>query len=158
LEFGSGESAVALARAAASVGGTVLSIEQDKNYLERTAELVSKAALDTHVKLIHAELTATSFNGLSTLCYDFNAGIRRSIQELAPDIVIVDGPSQMSGSRLAVAPEVQACLSSSATMFLDDSFRDAELDVLWRWKTHAHIDVQGILPIGNGLAVINIGV
>ena len=36
--------------------------------------------------------------------------------------------------------------------FLDDAFRDGELDILRNWARQPEFGVQGIVPIGKGLA------
>lgn len=152
LEFGSGVSTVALARAVAEFHGRMVSVEQDFNYLSETADLIAVAGVQPSVQLIHSGLTEMEYDGIRTQCYGFDAALSEIIVRLEPELIVIDGPSQASGaSRLAVLPATARLLTRTVNFVLDDAFRDAELDIAVRWRELKGITIHGILPLGNGL-------
>ena len=68
------------------------------------------------------------------------------------DCVIIDGPSGPPGCRLSTLPSIIEFCRHGTRWFLDDALRDGELAVLSEWSKHPGIVVEGIYPIGKGLA------
>jgi hypothetical protein len=154
LEFGSGTSSVVLGQAASELGGRMLSIEQDSHHAERVRGMLQARGLDRAVTVRHAGLGVVSACGLTTVCYTLSPDLRAEILRLRPQLVVIDGPSQVSGaSRLAVLPSVCDLLEPGTRFGLDDAFRDAELQVARHWSDHPAITVLGIAAVGKGLLV-----
>jgi hypothetical protein len=158
LEFGSGTSTVVLGALAAELGGRLLSIEQDPRYRDLTTAAIDVRGLSASVSVTLAPLVPTTTLGLRTIFYDVSEGIRDQIRALRPQLVLVDGPSQVSGaSRLAAVPSLIDLVDPGTQFAMDDAFRDAELRIGELWQEHPDLRVDGVLALGAGLLVGSIG-
>ena len=158
LEFGSGVSTVALARELAPSGGAILSVDQDSLYAERTVRWLREHSLSASAEVVTSPIAETSAGGRKTKCYEFGEQLLQQISAFAPELILIDGPSQASGaSRFAVAPIVAPLLSGGVPFAMDDAFRDAELEIARHWQRDATIRLKGIVAIGKGLLVGRIG-
>lgn len=152
LEFGSGTSTMLLGEVACELGGSLLSLDQDPQFAARSQELVAQRGLSGCVTVSHCGLAPVGACGTEVLSYHLSAQLREQIAALAPQLVLIDGPSQVSGgSRLATAPSLIGLVPTGTTFALDDAFRDAELEVGRRWDTEDRLRLAGILPLGTGL-------
>jgi len=68
------------------------------------------------------------------------------------DWILIDGPSGPPGCRYWTLPALRGHCGPGARWFLDDAFRDGELAILRKWRNVSGIVVEGIYPIGKGLA------
>ena len=67
------------------------------------------------------------------------------------DWVIIDGPAGPDGCRASTLPSLAQFCRPGARWFLDDAYRDGELEVLNQWTGLTGVVVDGIYPIGKGL-------
>ncbi len=63
-----------------------------------------------------------------------------------------DGPSGPVGCRLGTISMLAKFSHHGARSLLDNTFRDGELEILQKWQQLPNIEVNGIYPIGKGLA------
>jgi len=154
LEFGSGHSTVVLANQLARRDGCVLTVDQDQRFSDLARRTVEEHGLAHAAQFAVAPIAATSAGGVTSLCYDFNDSLAHLIRSFEPQLVIIDGPSQVSGSsRLGVAPMVSRCIASPAAFVLDDAFRDAELLIAQAWTETDGVRVDGVSMIGKGMLI-----
>ncbi len=162
LEMGSGRSTAMLAlfaRQQAAQGRaapTVVSIDHDPEWLDRTAGLL-------------AEFNAREFVRLVLLPLGRGPGGRRGgyrvdlpeLRELlgggAADFLLIDGPPGSCG-RAETLPSVLPLLAEGADVFLDDAFREQERRALedWAEECGGRLRTRGILPLGPGLAWLKV--
>lgn len=147
LEFGSGTSTVVLASYAArhNPSSRIVSMEQNSWACEATLSLLEGNNLNGVVNIIHAPLSP---------CDAYTAGtdtLVRLFANVRPDWLLVDGPSGRPGCRVHTLLRYGRFCAPGARWFLDDAFRDGELEVLRRWDATPGIRVEGIYPVGKGL-------
>lgn len=151
LELGAGISTLVLATyaAAASSRGNscrVVTLEQDQEAKAEVEERLKAVRLDSFVKVFHAPLNDQALYDLNEL----NTLLSSSCQRI--DWVLIDGPSGPPGCWFGTLPNLVKFCRCGARWFLDDAFRDGELKILKRWRCLPNINVEGIFPIGKGLA------
>lgn len=152
LEFGAGASTLFLARhsAARCAQGQavcVTSIEQDADVAATIARRLQDAGLDRIARVIHAPLDSQGSYTLDLRQLDAALG------KLAIDFVLVDGPFGPPGCRLSTLPAVLPRCSVGALWVLDDALRDGELAALRAWRSLPALHVEGIVPMGRGVAL-----
>jgi hypothetical protein len=153
LEFGSGTSTCFLGGVLSDRGGQLLSIEQDHHWAGQCLGALHTRGI-RGVSVVVAPLIRQEASGTSVMGYEIEDELGRSIRELHPELVLIDGPSKGSGaSRLATAPGLVGWVDPRTRFVLHDALRDAELMIAQRWESHPGLDVSGILPIGNGLLI-----
>lgn len=123
----------------------VFSLEQDLQIKERVEEKLKENHLDDWVQIIHAPLDDKGMYNLD--------GLRKALLA-GPQIdwILIDGPSGPPRCRFNTLPALVGFCRVRATWFLDDAFRDAELRILREWRNMPRISVEGIYPVGKGLA------
>jgi hypothetical protein len=152
LEFGAGVSTVILARHAQWRGAqglerpVIVSIEQDAAVREKVEKRLAENGLSQGVHVMHAPLSEASRYQI-----DMNA-IRRCLGGSEVDCVLIDGPAGPDGCRVSTLPDVLELCADGARWFLDDALRDGEIGVLRKWSRLRNVTVEGIYPIGKGLA------
>lgn len=132
LEIGSGASTIWTGTFAQQIGASLVSLEHDSSYADRTRSLVAKYALDDTVSLYHAPLKPTQVNEELFDWYDSDV-----VASLGGnfDLVIVDGPPESTGemARYPALPIVERLLSESCLIVLDDTHRESEKNILSDW-------------------------
>jgi hypothetical protein len=152
IEFGAGVSTVILARYAQwrteqGLGRAVIvSVEHDAAVRERVEQRLGANGLSEGVHVLHAPL-----NDASHYRIDVEV-IRRCLGGNAADWVLVDGPAGPEGCRISTLPDVMPLCADGARWFLDDALRDGEIGILREWSRLRDVTVEGIYPIGKGLA------
>lgn len=68
------------------------------------------------------------------------------------DWILIDGPAGSPGCRFNTLPTLLRFCHVGTRWFIADAFRDAEMKVLHQWQNIQNIAVEGIYPIGKGLA------
>ncbi len=68
------------------------------------------------------------------------------------DWVFIDGPAGHRGGRWRTLIDLMRYARTGARWFLDDALRLDELGVLSLWERYPGIKVDGIIPVGKGLA------
>ena len=151
LECGAGVSTMILAiyasLASKKYGGDylIISLEQNHEVKVQVEERLKKNNLKHWVKLIYAPLDGKEM-------YRFDDFSEKSLSKIKVDWMLIDGPSGSPHCRCAVLPVLLKYCHGGTRWFLDDAFREGELDVLQRWQNIPGIRVEGIYPIGKGLA------
>lgn len=150
LEFGAGVSTMVLASYAllssshAERSCFIATLEQDLKVKENVEERLKESQLERFVKVLHAPLDNHGFYNLDEL--------EVLLTDRCVQWVLIDGPSGPPGCRYEVLPAILKFCCHGARWFLDDAFRDGELQILRRWCNVPSITVDGIYPIGKGLA------
>jgi predicted O-methyltransferase YrrM len=148
VEFGSGASTLVFSRFAslmrqAGKNCAVLSIEESEEFKDQTNGWLHRAGLETVATIIHTPReTESNYDG---------AALVRAFDSLPrpADFALIDGPK---GPRADTLPSLVPYACNGARWVLDDAFRDGEIATLQRWSSTREIDVNGIYPIGKGLA------
>ena len=135
MELGCGSSSVLFAAALRANGaGRVISIENDREHLERTAQYLRNTDLSDWVELVEAPLVEQSFGGRSLLWYDI-AALRGRLSETI-DLLFIDGPPGrlQALSRYPALPALYPHLSPQALVLVDDGRREDETQMVELWR------------------------
>jgi len=150
LEFGSG-------------GSTLLFAAYASLLSQRTGlacRVISLEADGEHKAAVERRLKENNLGEASTILqlgrddrgvYDI-AMLPDVLAGAAIDYVLVDGPSGPPGCRRDTLPAVLPFCKSGCRWLLDDAFRDGELEFLRSWRRFPKIKIEGIFPVGKGLA------
>jgi predicted O-methyltransferase YrrM len=144
LEFGSGASTLAIARAL--VRGTLMSLEQSQEYRAITAAELATHRLDEVAKVCHVPLVDWLAEDPPSLT-EFVRGLAKS-QPF--DFVFIDGPAGPPGIRGPILSAILPSLSPNATILLDDALRPPELEFIERWK-RLGFKVNALRLVGKGM-------
>lgn len=158
LEFGSGISTLCLARFMQDIHGStneirVCSVEQNPTVVESTTQRLAQAGLDRQVRMVTAPLVQKRVMGRELSSYAISDPDLREIARLRPDFILVDGPAAEAGARFGTLPLVKEAIAADARVYLDDAFRDGELDVAKAWLRLLGLEIEGVLPTKKGLMV-----
>ena len=123
----------------------VFSIEQDVRAKETTERRLESWDLKTHVEILHAP---TSKQGDYQLD---GAIVKECLGSKKVDWLVIDGPAGPEGCRASTLPSLARFCRPGTRRFLDDAFRDGELQILNQWDRLRGIVVDGIYPLGKGL-------
>jgi hypothetical protein len=151
LECGSGESTVVFAkylstrRASLNSRFQLISLEQNPDWIDIRARL-EHLDLATYVKILHAPLSKKGLYLIS------EQELREALNGTLVDWIFIDGPAGPDGCRRWTLPLLERFAQPGARWFLDDAFRDGELQCLREWQQTERYIVRGIWPIGKGLA------
>ena len=157
LEFGSGTSTVALAWAMRRLHGVsqvprVFSIDQSSAWIDRTRQRLGSLGLADVVRFLHAELSVQTIRLRETQCYQLPPSVLSEWFGAArPSLVVIDGPAGENGARFGTLPLVRNYLAPDASIFLDDGFRDSELETADQWSRMGYVRWDGIRWEGKGL-------
>ncbi len=148
LECGAGLSTLVLARYAAMLDEacTVISLEQDAATRESVESRLAREGLDGTVHVLSAPLAEPSVYRFDEERLAALLGARRI------DWLLIDGPCGPPGCRVRTLPSLARWCRPGARWFLDDGFRDGELQVLSQWRSMDGLTVDGICAVGKGLA------
>lgn len=131
LECGSGVSTIVAGLTLRRNGrGTLVSLEHDEAWAERTRAMVRRQGLEDVVRVVHAPLASWSVGEEEERWY--------GTEGLSPDdrfdAVIVDGPPEPPADRHPVLPVLRDRLSPGAVVLVDDAGRAAGSRDLRRWS------------------------
>jgi methyltransferase family protein len=148
LELGSGLSTICLAQYMRELHGDsdrvrVISLEQDRNVVERTVERLKALGTVRNVKLFHAPVVPQTLEGAVSTCYSLPEEFLRLMDSLRPDFAVIDGPAA-EGGRFGTLPLVRPYLSPNTRFYLDDALRDSEIDIAERWSRLPYIQLHGV--------------
>jgi hypothetical protein len=150
VEYGSGVSTILLA-----VYASLFGVQTGK-----LCQVISLEADQIHKNSVLQRLKTNNLNAVSKIInlhrngdgkYDFRA-LDCILAGSLIDLVLIDGPSGSPGCRGDTLPAVLDYCKSGSRWFLDDAFRDGELEFLRAWRHVPRIEVEGIFPVGKGLA------
>ena len=132
LELGSGLSTLVMAYALEASGqGTLCSLEDHAGYAARTRRLLREHGLDAY-----AEVNETRFEPLSVVSdVPFWYAVPDLSTDASIDLLFVDGPSGHFHPRIRypALPVLRDFLSDNAVVFVDDSHRWQESDMIHEW-------------------------
>jgi hypothetical protein len=152
VEFGSGTSTVVLASLLAEFhrnGPRLVSFEEDPAWAERSRAALAERGLDRIATVIQLQL-AEREDGSSD--YVLADDATQMLRRLAPQLILVDGPTLDSGaSRLGTIDLVAPHLREDAMVLLDDALRDAELCIAAAWERRDDVALHGIRATPKGL-------
>jgi predicted O-methyltransferase YrrM len=139
LEFGSGISTqifALYAEIAATEGRSVsiLSVDHDANWLNKTHEDLVLAKRDRHVHLVHAELEEQLLIGKKVVAYGISRDILAAASGEGFDLCLIDGPPGNVG-RSGCLPLAAPLLRQGAVVLLDDAYRAGEQAAIDQWRS-----------------------
>jgi hypothetical protein len=148
IEFGAGLSTLLLATYAARAAAagrevTLVSIEQSHEEKGAIQKRLQSCGLSSNFLVYPA-----SGEGYAVVPEE----IERVLGGKKFDLVVIDGPSGPFGCRTNTLLAAQPFCRQGARWFLDDAYRGSELSCLARWKQTPGITVEGIIPLGHGIA------
>lgn len=142
LECGSGFSTVLMARYCASTGATLVSMEHDPLYLEKTRSLLARSGLEAHADVVWCPLKEGEGPEGGQLFYDADVLFGRA--PATPfDFVFVDGPPMAFGDRIrgGLLPRLVPLLAPNALIVMDDFCRKGEQDVAEGWREAGYVEL-----------------
>ena len=131
LDLGSGLTTLITGFALRKNGrGKVVSWEHSLEYLEKTRAEIRRHGLDDWAEVHHTPLVSMNVSGAEYKWYSGDLG-----QEDLVDMLIVDGPPQSTGklARFPAVPCLLKNLSKSSDIFLDDTNRKDEQEIVSLW-------------------------
>jgi predicted O-methyltransferase YrrM len=152
LEFGSGISTLALRlflNEQVGVSSVLFSVEQSDFFLKKTKDDLTRNGLSDSIQFFHAPLIKGKMYGRSVDCYALY-GLRDFLHGNKPELVLIDGPLGVPGSRVHVLPEVKDLLSPCAVFLLDDAIRDGETWIARQWSKVDQFHISGVVMTGKG--------
>lgn len=150
LELGSGTSTVWLGYLAEQLGTSVVSIDHDEQFKQRTDYFLGKHQLTDVVTTIHAPLTPLRLDGVDYHWYD-----RKAFEGLHNiDLLLVDGPVGTTNrwARYPALPILWSQMSAKAVVVLDDASRQEESESVESWVND--FDIKTVQHGTSGLAVM----
>jgi hypothetical protein len=154
LEFGCGESTSRLARVLAEVHRDdrvhVFSVEQDVGFADECRRTLAAVGLKGVVA--DRALVPHDSPAGETFSYDLSPEfLAVLLEQRAPDLIVIDGPSGGKLVRVPVLPNLRTCLAGDTPFLLHDGLRDYELlRVAKAWQTIPGIRVRGVHTGGEG--------
>jgi glycosyltransferase involved in cell wall biosynthesis/predicted O-methyltransferase YrrM len=146
LEVGSGASTVLLAAHAAATGAQVVTLEHDPRFAAKTTDLLRRAGLGRHVRLVTTPLEPLA-------CADGRTHPWYATTLTGPiDFVLIDGPPGRFGREAALFA-IAGELAADWEAWLDDGYRDGERGCVDLWRRHLGIEAR-LEPVGRGLWVL----
>jgi predicted O-methyltransferase YrrM len=158
LEFGAGLSTILMGRLIAQhrLDSIIISVEQDKGWIEFIQELIDKEKLEKIVRLLYAPLVDSAKSLDNNKWYDENS--LRLIENVKLDMVIIDGPTawepQKHKARYPAFPFIINKLANDAVVYLDDAERKGEQFIIKKWEKEFNVKFN---VTGDCLAYFNKG-
>jgi hypothetical protein len=118
VEFGSGQSTIAIARLLSTFGGSLASIEHDSTYYLHVHKLLDLFAIQDTVRCITRPLLPLSPDETT---YDL-----RDLPVTNPEVVLIDGPPGRKKNRLAPLRWAYSNIAEGGVIYLDDYGRKEE--------------------------------
>lgn len=150
LELGSGTSTIWLGYLAEQLGASVVSIEHDERFKQRTDYLLNKHQLTDVVSTVHAPLTPLRLNGIDYHWYDRQAF--EGLQNI--DLLLIDGPVGTTNrwARYPALPVLWSQMAEEAVVVLDDAARPEESESVESWVNE--FDIKTVQHGVSGLAIM----
>ncbi len=157
LELGSGFSTLIVAYGLRDGGGgRVWSLEHDPHYARLTRELLRRHGVADYARVIDAPLVELRVGGRKHRWYDPQA---LEAIESPLDLLLVDGPPRRTQplARYPALPLLAGKLSPAAVVFVDDSRRRDEREMLRRWLDEFGDWEVRHIPCAEGLSLLRRG-
>jgi hypothetical protein len=137
IEFGTGNSTIFLARLIHNLGLGIqfYSIDQDQDWQDKIKRSLKMEGIEEAVTFVYAPLRSCEFQFKTQQNWYDTDILKRAIDGKLFDLVIVDGPvaSVIEHARYPALPFLMNNLSSNKAIFLDDSNRIGEKEILAEW-------------------------
>ena len=131
VECSSGLTSLVLARCCQlNHHGHIQSLENEKEFAQKTQQQLTDFGLEQYVTVIDAPLETQNVNGHEFKWYGIN-----SLPRLSIDMLVIDGPPGFlqKYSRLPALPLLYEQLADNSVIFLDDAARDDEKAIVDMW-------------------------
>ncbi len=159
IEFGAGISTIYLAKVLSSVGGRLISFEDDAGWAGIVTQMLHRHGLQDWVTSVVAPLGPCANAPTGLEWYD-EAAVRDALNGRTVDLALVDGPkAHHPASRLARYPAygvTSPFLAPRAAVALDDITRKGERDVLDKWRALPGFDFD-VSIAHSGIALLRRG-
>jgi predicted O-methyltransferase YrrM len=148
VELGSGISTVFLASASRSIGGRVVTVEHDPEWVARTRRMLAFEGFDEDlVRVVEAPLVEQSDGGR------WYAGAALAPLLAEPiDLLLVDGPPAQAPARrvdrYSAAGFFMPALHHGSLVVLDDVWRAGEAEIAKRWEAEHDLRLQAFESLG----------
>ena len=153
IEFGAGISTLYVARLIRqkSLNLQLISVDDNSKWLEIMKSHLAEESLSDLVQFVHAPLAKSTHSLDSLLWYD-EVAIEDVIGSTSKfDVVLVDGPmawqKKTELARYPAIPFMNGRLSDRCVVFLDDSYRKGEQQVLKRWAQEFKLAFVNVNPV-----------
>lgn len=164
IELGSGISTAILSRHMREIHGDgieprYVTVDQSADFALQTQSMLERVGTSDMVHMIVADTRAVEIEGRKTSWYGLNAEkFGRALGGRKADLVIIDGPTAggphgVAGSRFAALPLLKPYLAHEALFFMDDAFRDPELEIAAAWAGLDYVQIFGHTSAGKGVLV-----
>lgn len=145
LDIGSGVSTVVAGYALQQMRGqgTVVSLEHEEEYYQKTQQLITEHELDDVVELRNAPLTEQDVGSETHLWYE-----AKQLQDIdSIDLIIVDGPpgKTQHNARYPAVPLLYERLLPGGSIIMDDYAREEEAEIVDKWlNEYPDLELQTI--------------
>lgn len=135
VELGSGVSTLMVGRLLQKMGcGHLISLDHDLSWAEDTRRHIAASGLQDYVEVLDAPLARQQFDARDFDWYQIPEQLRH-IKQI--DMLTVDGPPQTADAtvlaRYPALPAFAAQLSRRAVIFVDDTKRTTEQEMIKKW-------------------------
>lgn len=155
IEFGSGISTIFMAKLAVlnNIDLEIISIDEDYQWIEIINKIIKQENLERYVKLIFAPIKKISEGNKYEIWYD-EKELDTNCLNKKFDMILVDGPKVLSKKHNSIRGRalfyLENKLADNFVVFLDDSNRPGEKNILknWRKKFNITFNIRSNLAIG----------
>jgi hypothetical protein len=136
-----------------------VTIDQHAEFADQTREMVERVGSQDIVEMIVTDTKPLTIHGRETACYDIQPEVvAEALEGHQADLFIIDGPVGggqygVAGARFATVPLLRPVAAHESLFFLDDGFRDTELDIAMGWKALDYVQILGMKAVGKGTLV-----
>jgi hypothetical protein len=154
IEFGSGISTILLAKLAFSnkINLQIISIEEDKEWIDKIQEILIAENLQIYVKFIYSPIISINHTTRQYLWYDEKI-LEPGCKGIKFDMVIVDGPKAYEKGKELIRYHalhfVKNKLNEANVILLDDANRMGEKWIIKKWETEFNLKFE----IDNNVAI-----
>jgi len=164
IELGSGISTAILSRHMREIHGVdfesrYVTVDQSADFALQTQKMLERVGTDDMVHMVVADTHPVEAEGREISWYHLDADkFTEALGGRKADLVIIDGPAAggaqgVAGSRFAALPLLKEYLAHEALFFMDDAFRDPELEIAAAWAGLDYVHVFGHKSVGKGVLV-----
>lgn len=138
FEFGAGISTLLSAAALEKTNGSLVSIEEDNDWLDLIRDKLTEAGLIQRATLVHAKRESMSLEGQQMNWYS-QGPVEEAARTDKIDALIVDGPAAYKPNdaeiRFPALPLLEPMLSDDCVVILDDAGRSGEASIMGKWSS-----------------------
>lgn len=149
IEFGCGSSSLYIAKFIKSLDLNVefFCVESDKEWIEKFKVLAERYELMEYIKFLYVPISTVNHEFSykdQNKWYDTEILSNALIDKNNFDLVLVDGPwhGTSTYARYSAIPFLEKKLIKNVSVFLDDTYREEELEILNLWKEILQLDMK----------------